>query len=197
MKPDVYIIAGPNGAGKTTFAVEFLPKYAECPNFVNADLIAQGIAPFAPETAAVRAGRLMLQEIERLAQDHASFGFETTLSGRGYLHLIQRLKARGYQVHFFFLWVPSVDLALSRVQRRVLEGGHKVREDDVRRRFDRSIRNFLLLYRQLANSWIVFDNSGEIPAVIALQKQGKLRIIKTRAYEAIVTPYEKSNENTR
>jgi adenylate kinase family enzyme len=49
---ELYIIAGPNGAGKTTFAREFLPNYAGCKNFVNADLIAQGMAPFSPETAA-------------------------------------------------------------------------------------------------------------------------------------------------
>ena len=34
----ILIIAGPNGAGKTTFATEFLPREAECPNFINADL---------------------------------------------------------------------------------------------------------------------------------------------------------------
>ena len=55
----VIVIAGPNGAGKTTFAREFLPNEAACPVFVNADLIAAGLAPFAPETATVQAGRLM------------------------------------------------------------------------------------------------------------------------------------------
>jgi predicted ABC-type ATPase len=67
VNPNVYIIAGPNGAGKTTFAREFLPNYANCKIFVNADLIAQGLAPFSPENAAFRAGRLMLEEIELYA----------------------------------------------------------------------------------------------------------------------------------
>ncbi len=111
MSPNVYIIARPNGAGKTTFAREFLPNYADCKNFINADMIAQGIAPFSPETAAVRAARLMLEEIKLLAQRQTDFGFETTLSGRTYLKLIQGLKNRGYRVHYFFLWIPSVDLA--------------------------------------------------------------------------------------
>ena len=57
----VVIIAGPNGAGKTTFAEEFLPNEAGCPLFVNADLIAGGLSPFAREKAAVRAGRIMLR----------------------------------------------------------------------------------------------------------------------------------------
>jgi predicted ABC-type ATPase len=112
---ELYIIAGPNGVGKTTFASTFLPKYADCKNFVNADLIAQGISPFSPEAAAVRAGRLMLSEIRFFAQRRATFAFETTLSGRSYLRLIRQLKKQGYEVHFFFLWVKSVDVALSRV----------------------------------------------------------------------------------
>ena len=119
MRPNVYIIAGPNGVGKTTFAREFLPNYADCKNFVNADLIAQGMAPFSPETAAFRAGRLVLNEIDLLAQHRADFGFETTLSGRSYLSLIRRLKSQGYAVHFFFLWLSRVDLALSRIKARV------------------------------------------------------------------------------
>jgi predicted ABC-type ATPase len=189
MSPSVYIIAGPNGVGKTTFAREFLPNYANCRNFINADLIAQGMAPFSPETAAFRAGRLMLIEIDLLAQRRADFGFETTLSGRSYLRLIGRLKNQGYAVHFFFLWLSSVDLALSRIKGRVSEGGHDVPEADVRRRFDRSIKNFLVWYRALADSWFLFDNSLGRPSVIALEEQGRRRIMKPDAYDTLVAQY--------
>jgi predicted ABC-type ATPase len=191
MRPNVYIIAGPNGVGKTTFAREFLPNYADCKNFVNADLIAQGMSPFSPETAAFRAGRLMLKEIDLLAQRRADFGFETTLSGRSYLGLIRRLKNQDYAVHFFFLWVSGVDLALSRIKYRVSEGGHDVPEADVRRRFDRSIKNFLDLYRPLGDSWLLFDNSLGTPAAIALEEQGRLRIMKPDTYKAFVAQYGK------
>ena len=109
--------------GKTTFARTFLPKYADCKNFINADLIAQGMSPFSPEAAAMRAGRLVLSEIRFFAQRKVPFAFETTLSGRSYLRLIRQLKKQGYQVHVFFLWVRSVDVALSRVKDRVLKGG--------------------------------------------------------------------------
>ena len=126
MNSSVYIIAGPNGAGKTTFAREFLPNYADCKNFINADLIAQGVSPFSPEEVAFRAGRLMIEEINSYVKHGASFGFETTLSGRSYLNLIRDLTRRRYEVHFFFLWIPNVALALSRVRARVLEGGHDV-----------------------------------------------------------------------
>src|SRR6266567_7194774 len=113
MSPSVYIIAGPNGAGKTTFARKFLPRYAECRNFINADLIAQGLSPFAPDDVAFAAGRLMLGEIERFAKRGDDFSFETTLSGTTYMKLIRRMRARGYEVHIFFLWLPEAELSLS------------------------------------------------------------------------------------
>lgn len=192
MSPSVYIIAGPNGAGKTTFAKEFLPNYADCRNFINADLIAQGVSPFSPEAVAFRAGRLMLGEINLYAKRRESFGFETTLSGRSYLSSVRNLKKRGYEVHFFFLWVPTVDLALTRVRARVLEGGHDVPDVVVRRRFDRSIRNFLLHYRPLGDSWMLFDNSGATPAIVAFEKQGSLHIMNEELYDMLVARYGKS-----
>ena len=114
MNPSLYVIAGPNGAGKTTFAREFLRNYADCKNFINADLIAEGVSPFSPETATFRAGRLMIQEIGPYAKRGDSFGFETTLSGRSHLALIRDLKKQRYKVHYFFLWIPTVNLALTR-----------------------------------------------------------------------------------
>jgi predicted ABC-type ATPase len=187
---NVYIIAGPNGAGKTTFAREFLPAYADCRNFVNADLIAEGVSPFSPEAAAFRAGRLMLGEIELLAARSVDLGFETTLSGRTHLNLIRDLKKRRYAAHLFFLWVPTVELALSRVRGRVMKGGHDVPAVVVRRRFERSMRNFFQHYRVLADSWILFDNSGAAPDIIALEKRGKLRIMRKELYRDLISRYE-------
>ena len=187
-----YIIAGPNGAGKTTFAREFLPNYADCKNFVNADLIAQGMAPFSPETAALRAGRTMLREIRSFAERRVSFAFETTLSGRSYLALLRKLKAQGYNIHFFFLWLKSVDLALSRVKERVSRGGHDVPEPVIRRRFDRSMHNFLVHYRPLAKVWTLFDNSSEIPNVIAFQRDETIRIIDRSTYTELVKRYDRT-----
>ena len=121
----VIIIAGPNGAGKTTFAREFLPKEADCPVFLNADLIAAGLAPFSPETVAIRAGRLMLQEMQRHFIAHQSFAFETTLSGRTYLRLIEQWRAAGYRVKLIFLQLDSPEEAIARVAHRVQQGGHE------------------------------------------------------------------------
>ena len=110
MNSSLYIVAGPNGAGKTTFAREFLPNYVECLEFVNADLIASGLSPFSPEHAAIRAGRLMLERIHFLADRGTDFGFETTLSGKGYVRLLKDLKNRGYKVYLYFLWIDNVNL---------------------------------------------------------------------------------------
>ena len=120
MSPErrVIVIAGPNGAGKSTFAREFLPNEGDCPVFVNADLIAAGLSPFAPEKAAIRAGRLMLEELHRHAAAGESFAFETTLSGRGYAPLIQAWQAAGYRVHRVFLRLPTVEMAVERVAAR-------------------------------------------------------------------------------
>ncbi|MHB8503653.1 MAG: zeta toxin family protein [Candidatus Acidiferrales bacterium] len=191
MNPNVYIIAGPNGAGKITFAREFLPNYANCRIFVNADLIAQGMAPFSPESAAFRAGRLMLEEIEFHAGRGVDFGFETTLPGKGHLKVVRGLKKRGYEVHIFYLWVPSAELALSRVRERVLRGGHNIPEGVVRRRFERSIQNFLLRYSALADRWILFDNAGAEPKIMVTARNGQLRIIDARRYNEIVASHER------
>lgn len=174
--PRVYIVAGPNGAGKTTFAREFLPHYAQCPEFVNADLIAAGLSPFAPERAAFRAGRLMLEEIRRLAGSRRDFGFETTLSGKGHLALLRQLRELGYSLHLYFLWLQSVELALGRVADRVRQGGHDVPEAAVRRRFERSLHNFVQDYRRLMDSWMLFDNSAETPLLVARQEGGELKV---------------------
>ena len=140
--PRVIIIAGPNGAGKTTFAREFLPYEADCPVFVNADLIAAGLAPFGPETAALQAARVMLQQLALHSAAHVSFSFETTLSGRGYLRQIDRWQAAGYKVKLVFLQLASPEEAIARVAQRVRQGGHDIPEGVIRRRFFAGRTNF-------------------------------------------------------
>jgi len=174
--PNLYIIAGPNGAGKTTFAREFLPHYADCYEFVNADLIAGGLSPFQPERAAIKSGKLMLEQIQALSNQGATFGFETTLAGKSYVHILEELKRRGYYLILFYLWLPSVELALKRITDRVRRGGHTVPENTVRRRFDRGLYNLFYLYRPLLDVWVLFDNASDTPLLIASEKSDKLNI---------------------
>jgi predicted ABC-type ATPase len=162
----VIIIAGPNGAGKTTFAREFLPNEAGCPVFVNADLIAAGLAPFAPESAALQAGRVMLQELARHFAARESFAFETTLSGRTYLRSIDQWQAAGYVVKLIFLRLDSAEEAVARVAQRVRQGGHHIPEDVIRRRFDAGLANFEQLYAPKVDAWALYDNAGTTPVLI-------------------------------
>ena len=181
----VYIIAGPNGSGKTTFARLFLPDYVNCPNFVNADLIAQGLAPFEPNAAAIKAGKLVLQQIHEYAKRGVNFAFETTLSGKSYASLLAELKNKGYAFHLFFLWIPSPELAIARIKDRVAEGGHTVPAEDVRRRFSRGMNNFFTLYESLLDSWMLFDNSKAKPVLIAKSRNGHKEVVANDLFEMV------------
>lgn len=159
----IIVIAGPNGAGKTTFAREYLLNEANCPDFINVDLIAAGLSPFDPDRAAIQAGRLMLSEIERRVRKGQSFAFETTLSGQGYARMIPEWRRAGYRVRLIFLSLPSAEMAVARVAMRVAQGGHNVASAVVRRRFDSGLRNFHHTYKGLVDRWEWYDSSGTVP----------------------------------
>ena len=167
-RPRIVIIAGPNGAGKTTFAREYLPHEAGLRDFINADLLAQGISPFAPEQAALAAGKMMLRMIREKVRQRESFAFETTLSGLNYARHIPRWRNAGYHVKLIFLRLPSVKIALHRVQMRIRQGGHAVATGVVRRRFKAGLRNFFDVYSKLVDSWRLYDNTGETPRLIEI-----------------------------
>ncbi len=161
-----YIIAGPNGAGKTTFAKTFLPEEASCLNYVNADLIAEGLSPFKPESVAIESGKLLLKKLDDLVEKKESFAFETTLSGLSYIRRIKSWKSQGYEVILFFLKLPNEEMAVQRVKLRVAEGGHNIPEDVIKRRYKKGWQNLQNHYKHLVDSWVVFDNSGKIPIVL-------------------------------
>ena len=164
--PKIIIIAGPNGAGKTTFARSFLPEEAQCPHFINADLIAAGLSPYAPEAAAIRAGRLMLEEIAACVRRSESFAFETTLSGLAYLRHITQWRAQGYHVALFFLALPNAEAAIARVAERVRQSGHSIPEAVIRRRFAAGLRHFDQDYKQRVSTWAKYDNAGAEPLLL-------------------------------
>lgn len=183
---NVYIIAGPNGSGKTTFAKTFLPQYAKCDRFINADLIAAGLSPFSPEQVAIKSGKLVLEQIKEYAESNVDFGFETTMSGVTYLKYFKMLKEKGYNINIFFLWINSAQLAIARVKDRVAEGGHNVPIEDIKRRFERSINKFFYEYRLLADKWILFNNAETIPKIIARKQNAHIEIIDQKLFAKII-----------
>jgi len=162
----IVIIAGPNGAGKTTFAQEFLPNEASCPIFINADLIAATLSPLRPELAAYQAGRMMLEEMARYTREGNSFAFETTLAGLTYARMIDQWRSDGFSVKLIFLSLSMPEEAIARVANRVRQGGHDVPVETIRRRFRAGRRNFQLIYKGRVNFWQLFDNSGQVPALL-------------------------------
>jgi predicted ABC-type ATPase len=166
--PALVVLAGPNGAGKSTAAPILIRDTLGIKDFVNADVIARGLSGFAPETAALAAGRVMLTRLHQLAARRVDFAFETTLAGRSYAPWIAQAKADGYEFHLVYLWVPSAETSIGRIAERVAHGGHDVDDETVRRRYRSSMANFHLLYRPLADTWKLYDNSeGTIPRLVA------------------------------
>ncbi len=159
--PSVIVLAGPNGAGKSTAAPSLLKDLLEVTEFVNADVIAQGLAAFDPDSVAFEAGAIMHARLRSLAAQRRNFAFETTLASRSLAPWLRELLAAHYSFHLIFLWLPSADFAVARVADRVRLGGHNVPEDTIRRRYQRGLRNFFQLYQPLATTWRLYDNSHE------------------------------------
>jgi predicted ABC-type ATPase len=159
--PNVIVLAGPNGAGKSTAAPGLLQDLLEVTEFVNADVIAQGLAGFDPESVAFEAGTIMHARLRKLADGRRDFAFETTLASRSLAPWLSELVEAQYCFHLIFLWLPSADFAVARVADRVRLGGHNVPEETIRRRYERGLRNFFELYQPVATTWRMYDNSHE------------------------------------
>ena len=168
MKPPLlYLFAGCNGAGKTTFARAFLTtRFPISPRFLNADEIARGLSPLAPETVALKAGRLLLEEISGCIGSGVSFALESTLSGHAQAAILRRAKKAGYEIELHYLWLPSPGLAVRRVAQRVKKGGHHVPADDVHRRYRRSVANFVSTYAPLSDAWFLWSNVSKPPKLL-------------------------------
>lgn len=163
--PRLYIISGCNGAGKTTASFTILPEIFNCHEFVNADIIAKGLSPFAPEKAAIGAGRILIQRVNELLEAGKDFAIETTLATRTHAKMIAQAQERGYIVTIIYFWLNMPSLAVERVRLRVQSGGHNVSEDKIRRRYDTGIKYLFSTYLPICDYWIIIDNSNS-PVII-------------------------------
>lgn len=179
--PQLIVIAGPNGAGKSTLAPFLLRDALGLTEFVNADTLAAGLSAFRPERVAIEAGRIMLKRLHSLAEQRASFAFESTLASRSYPPWIRQLLEQGYEFHLMFLWLRDVEIAIERVKERVRLGGHDIPEAVIRRRYLAGIRNFFEFYQPIARSWLVYDNSDSTgPVQIARGMEAALPLLDKR-----------------
>ena len=170
-QPVCWIIAGPNGAGKTTFALSTFPKLSKCSKFINADLIAAGLSPLAPEREQITAGRLFLESIEQAIGEREDFAFETTLAGRAHLPRISEMLQSGWRVELIYLALPSIEISRLRVAERVAHGGHDISEQALERRFPRSLANLFNHYAPIVSRARCFLNAGHQPALV-FEQQG-------------------------
>ncbi len=171
--PRVVVLAGINGAGKTTASREVLVNVLKIPVFTNADAIARGLNSLNPESEAFLAGKIMLDWMRELAEQRRDFAFETTLSARTYAPWLKGLKASGYEVYLYYYWLRSAETAIARVAQRVRSGGHHIPDADVLRRYGRSVKNFLELYRGVADEWEVYDNTDGKRFLIGIGSGGR------------------------
>ena len=155
---NLYIIAGPNGAGKTTASKTVLPEMLNCYQFVNADEIARGLSPFAPESVAFQAGRIMLARINELLDQKVDFAIETTLATKSYLNLVSRAQQDGYHVVLLFFWLSSPKLAKLRVAKRVSEGGHNIPSYIIERRYTAGLINLKLFIARVESCLPFYAN---------------------------------------
>jgi predicted ABC-type ATPase len=184
--PTCWIIAGPNGAGKTTFALDYLAQELGCSRFINADLIAAGLSPLAPERELLAASRLFLREIDSAVGSREDFAIETTLAGRTYLPWVRRLRQEGWRIDLIYLALPSLEMSKLRVAERVAHGGHHIAQADLERRFSRSLANLLNVFSAEVDVCRCFMNSGSLPELV-FEQQGQVRhVIQAGLYELLL-----------
>ncbi len=191
--PVLHLIGGINGAGKTTFFEEYLPNEGQCLEFLNADMIAKGLSPFRPERVFFKAGRLLLERLDELAEAGESFALESTLTGLSNVKTLKQLKAREYFIHLYYFWIPNAEAAQARVRRRVSLGGHHIPDDVVRRRYQKSLKFFWDQYRLLSDEWELFDNRDLTRTVIAKGGGKKNEVVQKPLFEMIFRDMKDSN----
>lgn len=194
MHKNLYIIAGCNGAGKTTASFTILPEILNCKEFVNADEIAKGLSPFQPEKVSFEAGRIMIKRINELLEINKNFAFETTLATKSYKTKVINAQSKNYTVTLLFFWLQNVDLAIERVKTRVMEGGHNIETEVVKRRYINGIKNLFDIYLSIVDEVLIYDNSGGNPELIAeknleseisILNEVKFNKLKKQQYENI------------
>jgi len=185
--PKLFILAGPNGAGKSTSAPQVLSGIRRVDEFVNADVIAreEGVSD-------IEAGRRTLERLAALAAARRDIAFETTLASRMLLPRIRAMRQAGYVFDLIFFWLPSADMAIERVAKRVASGGHSIPEDVIRRRYERGLDNFFNAYLLAADTWVLVDNSNPPGRPVASRRIGTgVRVLDNALWSGLMSRHMK------
>ena len=183
MSKNLYIIAGANGSGKSTLAKVLLPE--DGISYVNPDDIAKELNAADIESVKIEAGRNALCKATNFLDRGESFAIESTLSGVGYIKLLQRAKSLGYETTIAYVFVDSPEVCIARIAARVKRGGHFITDTDVRRRYSRSKENFANLYRKVVDHWLLYYNGGADISLVA-HGNGSINIISEERYSSFM-----------
>jgi predicted ABC-type ATPase len=167
--PTLTVVAGPNGSGKSTLTR--LVDFEGRDRLLDPDTIALDLNRLASRAAVIAAGRIILKRTADYLDRGVSFAVETTLSGRNRVDLIPKAKCRAYEVHLLFIGLDSPERCIARIRNRAALGGHFVPDNDVRRRYARSIANAAQALRS-ADLAKFYDNSGDAARLILVAKAG-------------------------
>jgi predicted ABC-type ATPase len=174
---EIVILGGPNGAGKTTAANVLLPEFLGTYKFLNADEIAREVSPGNVESAALAAGRILVERMRRYIRQGESFALETRCAGKSYVPTFKTCKENGWKIALHYFWLPSPELSIARVAKHVQQGGHHIPDEVIYRRFTSGLSNMLNLYLPLADIAKIYDNSGYKPLLIAEKRENSALII--------------------
>lgn len=183
----LYIIAGANGSGKSTLSNELLSdKNLE---FLNADEIAKEICPQNIESVRVKAGKIVLEKLNKLLNNRRSFAIETTLAGKNHIKTIHKAKELGYKTVLIYSYLDNPDFCENRIKIRVLNGGHNIPKEDIIRRFYRSKENFWNLYKDIVDEWNIFYNGTSEYILVAQHSNNTLEIYNENLYNDFIKDF--------
>ncbi len=180
-QPKLIIIGGANGSGKTTLAKEFV--LVDKIEYLGADEIAHKLNQQNPENEAISAARIFSQRLEDYLANRKSVLVESTLSGLSLQKYLTTAKTQDFEITILFVYLDSPELCIERVAARVAKGGHHVPDADIRRRFKRANINFWNVYKNLADDWSLFYNTGGIITQVANGDREGLSILDNVRYQ--------------
>lgn len=172
----LYIIAGANGSGKSTLA-EVLLKEKNL-EFLNADEIAKEIAPDAINSVPISAGKIYFQRLDEYFRNNKSFAVESTLSGNNIVRIINKAQKQNYKIILVYSFLQNCTTCIERVKKRVENGGHNVPEEDIIRRYYKSVVKFWNKYRLIVDEWTMFYNGYDYaPVIVSFGEKDNFDII--------------------